>query len=388
MARPTSPILAADTGRAQAAALAVLAVLAGLQVLLLAGSWWLAARRGGEMKPDLQADGAGAGGAATSALGAPPQPGQLAGESSSLSTLAFSTGTATAPPMPGELAGDSAGLTTAPTMAAPLGAVQAPSAGTAARHPELEELLDTVRQLRPLDDTAGMLAVLRRCEELQPGDPEVQSEFALTYEQMGLNDKAALYWRKLAEAGPAVAGDFYGMAVGRLKELGELGPAEQPQASTQASVQTAAQGDQVLKIGPCAVVKDPAVTQGERITLRIPIQRLVEGYIEPTAVSVDVFFYDLVNGSKVEPTRADPPVSRWVAEPVDWSGQPEEEPLDMVYFLPPMSSQEVKDHGERQFYGYVVKLYYQNRLQDTAAAPPDLAGEKEARAGAGTAQAR
>jgi hypothetical protein len=124
----------------------------------------------------------------------------------------------------------------------------------------------------------------------------------------------------------------------------------------------------------CRVVKDLAVGKGDRRTLQIPIVRVGAKRIDPSAVNVDVFFYDRVNDSQVEPTRADPPVSSWVASPVDWSGEGME-PLDVTYFLPPMSAKEVLDHGRRDFHGYLVRLYYQDRLQAVVAEPRELLEE-------------
>ena len=220
-----------------------------------------------------------------------------------------------------------------------------------------------------------MLEVLKRCDLLAPYDPEVLHEFALTYEQMGLGDKAMSYWQRLADLGPERAGALYPLAASRVQSSpGATASTTTPGITGPGGlVPLSAADGTVLAIGPCAVVKDRAVTEGERAILRIPIQRASEGFVEPTAVSVDVFFFDIVDGTKVEQTRADPPVSTWVAAPVDWSGEGME-PLDVIYSLPKMSTEEIKNHGNRSYYGYVVKLYYQNKLQATAANPPDLLG--------------
>jgi hypothetical protein len=78
-----------------------------------------------------------------------------------------------------------------------------------------------------------------------------------------------------------------------------------------------------------------------------------------------------VNGEKVEQTIADDPVTSWGAPPVDWSGMGEE-PLNVTYFLPQLTPGEVQAHGRRSYHGYLVKLYYQHKLQDVAAEPRDL----------------
>jgi hypothetical protein len=37
-----------------------------------------------------------------------------------------------------------------------------------------------------------------------------------------------------------------------------------------------------------------------------------------------------------------------------------------------MTPGEVQNHGRRSYHGYVVRLYYQHKLQDVAAEPRDL----------------
>ena len=51
---------------------------------------------------------------------------------------------------------------------------------------------------------------------------------------------------------------------------------------------------------------------------------------------------------------------------------PPNRPLDVTYFLPTLTPGEVAAHGRRAYHGYVVRLYYQNKLQDVAAEPRDL----------------
>jgi hypothetical protein len=267
--------------------------------------------------------------------------------------------------------------------------------------PEVAELLQTVAQLRSAGETEGLLELLRAAEGMDQNHPAVLKEFALTYEQMGLTDKAREYWQRIVAGGEATGGVFFGMAQQRLERLGAalttpnfppgpgaaLTPPNFPPgpgaaltppnmvggipAVPESPGKVTQEAGAKLGVGGCQVVKDMAVVDGDRRALRIPIVKLGAEAIDPSAVNVDVFFYDRVNDGKVEPTRADPPVASWVASPVDWSGAGME-PLDVTYFLPPMTAQEVKNHGRREFHGYLVKLYYQDRLQAVVAEPREL----------------
>lgn len=221
----------------------------------------------------------------------------------------------------------------------------------------LEELLDLAKQVRGLGDMQGALEVLRRAEGRFPARPEVLTEMALCYEQMGLNDKAAALWRQLSSQDPSRAGGFRDLAQRRL--------------NAPAPGQPAAEAGQVLALGACRAQRDAATANGEKVVLRIPILRQGNIQVDPAQVDIDVYFFDRVNGQQVAQTIADEPPSTWTAPPVDWSGIGEE-PLDVTYFLPTLTPGEVAAHGRRAYHGYVVRLYYQNKLQDVAAEPRDL----------------
>jgi tetratricopeptide (TPR) repeat protein len=221
----------------------------------------------------------------------------------------------------------------------------------------LLELLDLAKQVRGLGDMQGALEVLRRADLRFPAQPEVLTEMALCYEQMGLNDKAAGLWRQLSAQDPNRAGGFRDLAQRRLNA---------PMAG-----QPAADSGQILALGACRAQRDAAVANGEKVVLRIPILRQGNSQVDPAQVDIDVYFFDRVNGQQVAQTIADEPSSAWTAPPVDWSGIGEE-PLDVTYFLPSLTPGEIAAHGRRAYHGYVVRLYYQNKLQDVAAEPRDL----------------
>jgi hypothetical protein len=400
MARPESNLLAKDTGRVQTAALGVLCALAVLQLGLLGWSAWEAVKESGEgkgPKVEVLVERPGSMGrqvereVETPELTMPPRPGELAGVKGA---PAAGVVAGLMPPVPGMLAGEGpeAGVGSAPVMPMGSGVATLPTPD-----PEVAELLQTVAQLRAGGETEGLMELLKAAEGMDQNHPAVLKEFALTYEQMGLTEKAREYWERIVGLGEAVSGMFYGLAQQRLERLGAGAPSAVFPAGPAAiltepnvvggmplgagnemtTAKVTSEAGAALGVGGCKVVRDLAVAKGDKRTLRIPIVRVGASPIEPEAVNVDVFFYDRVNGTQVEPTRADPPVSSWVASPVDWSGEGMEL-LDVTYFLPPMSAQEELDHGRRDFHGYLVKLYYKDRLQAVVAEPRELLEESPA----------
>ncbi len=387
MAQAT-PILRAERGRVLATAGAFLCLLALVQLGLFARALWRAAA-----KPEP------AGVASTATPPAepvavtaapvppavtpvpapmaktwmsPPAPGQLAAPGSA---PVAGAPTGFAPPPIGSLALPGAAAPNAvPAPASPMARpatapVPEPASGSApsplpAANPAdpaatmtLPELLDLAKQVRGLGDMQGALEVLRRADLRFPAQPEVLTEMALCYEQMGLNDKAAGLWRQLSAQDPNRAGGFRDLAQRRLHA---------PSAG-----QPTPEGAQVLALGACRAQRDDGAVNGEKVVLRIPILRQGNTQVDPAQVDIDVYFFDRVNGQQVAQTIADEPPSAWTAPPVDWGGIGEE-PLDVTYFLPTLTPGEVAAHGRRAYHGYVVRLYYQNKLQDVAAEPRDL----------------
>ncbi len=90
--------------------------------------------------------------------------------------------------------------------------------------PEVAELLQTVAQLRAGGETEGLMELLKAAEGMDQNHPAVLKEFALTYEQMGLTEKAREYWQRIVNAGSAKSGNYYGLAQARLARLGVTMP--------------------------------------------------------------------------------------------------------------------------------------------------------------------
>lgn len=230
----------------------------------------------------------------------------------------------------------------------------------------LSEMIDLAKQVRGLGDMQGALEVLKRADLQFPSTPEVAAETALSYEQMGLTDKAVGIWRHLAGMDPAKSAGFADLAKRKL-QAAPAGPAT-------LSASTSSTGDfgpKSLSLGACIATRDPSTVNGEKVVLRVPILRQGNAAVDPTQVDIDVYFFDRVNGEKIAQTIADEPLSQWSAPPVDWSGVGEE-PLEVSYFLPTLTPGEMATHGRRSYHGYVVRLYYQHKLQDVAAEPRDL----------------
>lgn len=231
---------------------------------------------------------------------------------------------------------------------------------------KLDEFLRIAREVRGLGDTQGALETLRRADLELPDEPAIIAEMALTYETMGLRDKATASWKQIQALGEKRGGRHFTLASRKLS-----GKPISAASEDATPILPTIDRNRSLRLGTCLVSRDLNTTSGERLVLRLPIISESIEPIDTQKVDIDVYFFDRVNGQKVELTIADEPVSSWISPPVDWSGAGEEQ-LDIVYHLPPLNETEIQAHGRRSYHGYVVKLYYQHRLQDAAAEPADL----------------
>ncbi len=372
MASSSSSILNANQGRATATALSILCMLVMVQIGLLVKAIT-------EQPPTVAVPVA----PAVSAIPvtaptlniSPPPVGQLAPAPSvppvqTALTPSFGPppiGSFQAPnamPPPPLVAQPPVMVATSPAPKPPVPSTNPPAKTTdPAAGMSLSELIDLAKQVRGLGDMQGALEVLKRADLQFPATPEVAAETALSYEQMGLTDKATTIWKQISSMDPEKSAGFADLAKRKLNA-----------ASADVAASTALGADfapKSLSLGACIASKDPSVANGEKVILRVPILRQGNAVVDPAQVDIDVYFFDRVNGEKVAQTIADEPLSQWGAAPVDWSGVGEE-PLEVTYFLPALTPGEIAAHGRRSYHGYVVRLYYQHKLQDVAAEPRDL----------------
>jgi hypothetical protein len=210
---------------------------------------------------------------------------------------------------------------------------------------------------REQGDMKAALTQLRAACDLLPGHPRLLYELASTYEKMSLPAKAAPVWDQLAALGEG-AGMYFKLAQARF----EQGDAPPPR-----------EVDTPLRLGKILERTQPDASGGEAVTLRIPVQALDNAAIDPGRVSVVTQFYDEVAGEIVE-TDALTENHRWLSgEFPTWTTNSVEF-LDQPYRRLPSADPAMPDG--RRYHGYVVKLYYNDHLQDVIAKPAQLASRR------------
>ncbi len=239
------------------------------------------------------------------------------------------------------------------------------------RTPEAAKVLELAKLKEAAQDMIAALKHLDLANHLEPDHPKVLYRMGVIYDKLGNRRRATDLFQRVAVMGER-AGELAGLAIHYLsgKRPGDLpgGLMQRP-----------------LRIGP-AFAEVEAEGEGTRtVKLSLSIRAQTDQPIDPQAVVPYIYFYDLVDGSQILPCDGEQPpveeVNPWRSENPDYQ-DPEEELLDVIYHIPT-----VGDGRERQFFGYVVKLYYRDEIQDVLAEPRilvDLLSESEPEAAWGS----
>lgn len=238
-----------------------------------------------------------------------------------------------------------------------------------ARHhlnsPEAREAVRTALSLREKGDTQGALEALKEADDTEKDHPKILAELATTYGQMGLRKKETEHWTKIHEMGIAEAGAYWDLA-----DMFFRGQKAAPEV------------DSALRIKGHSAIQDDDAEGGQKVMLQIHTEAIQEAPIRARDMVLQVYFYDRVNGESWEATIADVSTHADVTVPYDWKYGTER--IDVEYFLPTLTDEQIANHGQREYYGYVVELYYENVLQDYVANPRKLG--RLTQSGAGRAE--
>ena len=230
-------------------------------------------------------------------------------------------------------------------------------AGKAIKDPLALKALDQALALREKGDMQGTLLQLREAGKRLPDHPVILYETGVTYQKMGLRQRAEQAWEKIYAMGEAGAGDYFAYA-----DM-ELHPPS--------LAETAARGPSRMQMGNIQSFREILPGQNEKVTLRVPLTRSTKEEIDPSRLEIYVFFFDLVSGHRIEQTTSDQIEYRWAGD-ANWLGK-DTETLDVIYLQPKPDHPAAGPLGAaRAFYGYIARIYYDNELQDVVASPRTL----------------
>ncbi len=233
------------------------------------------------------------------------------------------------------------------------------------------EMLVQGRTLRDRGDTSNALLRFREAYAADPQSPEAISEIAVTLEKMGLPDKAAENWKRVYDMGET-AGVYFSAAEAKMKEamLSTRVTMRPPGTAADTSVQSGGGTAPTATFGIGAVESEDLrdVKSLRHLVVRVPIQLRLKTKISVKDLFIQVIFYDVVDDKPIR-TNANV-VNRWSTAPVDWR-EDETEVLEVEYNQPVPDARDPK-REKREYYGYLVRVYYKEELQATRSEPAAL----------------
>jgi hypothetical protein len=244
----------------------------------------------------------------------------------------------------------------------PLARLEAPPPET-----RFQELVAQGKTLRDRGDMGNALTRLREAQALDPRSPLAIAEIAVTYEKMGLADRAGEQWKRIYEMGES-AGVYWTAAEAKLKQTQALAlRSAQPTAGAAAGAAISTlRPDATLGLGDISVTDVPDLQADKRFSLKVPLKARPGSAIDVRNVVIQVLFYDILDGKDIVQTNASVN-SRWGTAPPDWENG-ETEILEVEYLQPIMATSDSAKE-DRKYFGHIVRLYYKDELQDTRADP-------------------
>ncbi len=279
-----------------------------------------------------------------------------------------------------------------PPVAAP---TQAPAA------PADQRLVNEGMAFSSRGDTASAMTRFQQAVEANPRNAQAYAEMARIYESTNNLDRSNEMWRKVQEIGPS-AGSVYELADARLKRgvPATPAPAIAPPAPEQAAPTTAgADGipeGSTFGISEVTATETPDPDADTNLLLKIAVKKRPGQVIDHTRVKIQVFFYDTVDDRDIKLTDADVNYE-WLTPDHDWAG-PKPEVLAVTYLRaknkgrssdaalteaaasmnPNKKGKAAKptppadDSARRKYLGYIVRIYYNDKLQAVRADPTKL----------------
>jgi len=270
---------------------------------------------------------------------------------------------------------------------------------------EIDRLTKQAQAARETGDTVNALARLQDAAQRDPKNAEVLAEMAMIYESTQNFDKSAETWRRVQEIGPS-AGQLYDVADMKLRtgvptSTSKAAAAPAPTAMAKLDV-TAPRGTvegiptgSTLGISEVAASETPDPDSETNLMLRISVKKRPNTVIDHTKVKIQVFFYDTVGDNDIKLTDAD--VSyEWLTPNHDWADS-NSETLAVTYIRPKSKANKAEsdlaaaaaainpakkgkslkattppESGARKYLGYIVRVYYNDQLQDKRADPTKL----------------
>ncbi len=131
--------------------------------------------------------------------------------------------------------------------------------------------------------------------------------------------------------------------------------------------------DRELKITHIDVFPDKVRSaNGELVRVRATITKTnPDIVIDPKKVVLQMYFLDMVNNEEIDLSTCDTPAAEWISVLPNWRDA-RHEIVEFTYSQPAFDDAMRRSLGHRTYYGYVLRLAYNDRLMDEYSDPGNL----------------
>jgi hypothetical protein len=219
---------------------------------------------------------------------------------------------------------------------------------------DILRLQKEAREFRAMGDLSLARAKLREAEALDPTNPEILASLAAAHESLGDVESARGLWQRVVDMGDAAGAS---LVTARMK-IEELQQKEREAARQQVAQQ---RGRLTQKLRFSAVEDLPAPDR-QRVVRTVIAPKDSSDKIDPPRVRIQTFFFEL-DAEGIYPTKS-PVGVVFEDRPVDWASGSGETFTAQVKLAEATPRDRV--------IGYLFRVYYQDKLQDEIADPPEL----------------
>ncbi|MDZ4817167.1 MAG: hypothetical protein SGI71_13000 [Verrucomicrobiota bacterium] len=227
---------------------------------------------------------------------------------------------------------------------------------------QVNTLNELALQQRWTGDFEGAKINLNRALGVLTNHPPTMANLAAIHEASGDYDSARKVWEDVVALGQKAAPTEFIVASEHLTIIDKLRTVNQPPKE-----------DEWLKINSIDLDKANDPETEERRNLKVELSKRVGAALDPSKVKIMIYFYDKAGEEIVVSTTAKIEKG-WVTAPVDWNAE-ESETLLASYIVAKGGRKKDQSKAGKSiiFYGYIVKVFYNNVLQDHRAFPEALA---------------
>ena len=264
-----------------------------------------------------------------------------------------------APPTPTDAPANSQAQLSDPVSSLSPSMLIEPRLGAPSLRSAWQDLLEQSRAAGAKGEMETAIKLLELTESQVPQQPAALAEIAIQMERCAPPERALKLWSRVYQFGVS-AGVYYAAADAKLRLLN---------TKTTDTASASNKTDSPNSSGPLRfgkfVSKEIQGSLPRRLfTLSVPVKKIANEAVQVKDVSIQVQFYDQVNGRMLERTNANLRW-KWASAPVDWLDD-SIETLNVDYRQSPGGAE------DRRYFGYVASVYYQDKLLDTRADPVRL----------------